>query len=220
MKIPVYKTEGIIVGRVNANEFDRLLVVYTKEFGKILVKAKSLRKKEAKMKAQLELFNYVHLILAKGKNMDTISGVVLLDGFPRMRENLESLAAAFYIGELLDKLIVGPERDERIWQLVLKAFNFLDRSIPQCHSDPALDAGEEFHRGRPSRSFVPLRRAQDDNKRKAQIKELARRFEYNLLALLGHQQEKEKKSYLEIIQSLTGEKIESQMFLSQVLAWG
>ena len=41
MKIPVYKTEGIIIGKFNSNEFDKLLVVYTKDFGKILVKAKS-----------------------------------------------------------------------------------------------------------------------------------------------------------------------------------
>lgn len=184
MKIPVYKTEGIILRRFNANEWDRLMVVYTKEFGKVLVRAKSLRKKEAKMKSQLELFNYVHLILAKGKNMDTISGVVLLNGFPSIRKNLESLAAAFYIGELLDKLIVGPEKDERIWQLVLKAFNFL----------------EENHRSADV------------------IKKLISRFEYNLLALLGHRPEKERKSYLDLVQYISGEKIESQAFLGRILA--
>jgi DNA repair protein RecO (recombination protein O) len=126
MKIPVYKTEGIIIRRFNFNEFDKLLVVYTKDFGKILVKAKSLRKKEAKMKSQLEIFNYVHLMLAKGKNMDTISGVALENGFPNLRQDLNSLAAAYYICEATNKLITAPERDERIWQLVLKFFYFLE----------------------------------------------------------------------------------------------
>ena len=126
MKIPVYKTEGVVIGRFNAGEFDRFLIVYTKERGKILVKAKSLRKKEAKMKESLELFSHVYLTLAKGKNIDTVAGVTLGDGFPNFRQSLLSLSAAYYICELLDKLIAGPEKDERIWELVLKAFTFLE----------------------------------------------------------------------------------------------
>jgi DNA repair protein RecO (recombination protein O) len=126
MKIPVYKTEGIIIRRFNSNEFDKLLVVYTREFGKILVKAKSLRKKEAKMKNSLELFNHVQLLLAKGKNIDTITGAMIENSFNNLKSHLPSLAAAYYICELLDKLIIGPEQDERIWQLAWKAFNFLE----------------------------------------------------------------------------------------------
>ncbi|MBU1137070.1 recombination protein O N-terminal domain-containing protein, partial [Patescibacteria group bacterium] len=38
----LYKTQGIIIRRGNANDFDRLLTVYTKEFGKVLLKAKSV----------------------------------------------------------------------------------------------------------------------------------------------------------------------------------
>lgn len=184
MKIPVYKTQGVILRRFNANEFDKLLVVYTREFGKLLVKAKSLRKKEAKMKESLELFNYVDLLLAKGKNMDTITGVVVENSFVNLKSHLPSLAAAYYISELLDKLIVGPERDERIWQLIIKAFDFLAEKQRSSET----------------------------------IKKLLQRFEYNLLALLGHEPAKEKKSYLDLMQYICGERIESKIFLSQVLS--
>lgn len=126
MRIPIYKTEGIIIGRFNSNEWDRILVVYTKEYGKILVKAKSLRKKESKLKETSELFNHVHLMLAKGKNIDTVAGAIILDGFPVLRTHLPSLAAAYYISELIDKLMVAPEKDERIWDLICKAFYFLN----------------------------------------------------------------------------------------------
>jgi DNA repair protein RecO len=184
MKIPVYKTEGIIIRKFNSNEFDNLLVVYAKEKGKILVKAKSLRKREAKMKASLEIFNHVDLLAAKGKNIDTITGVAIKNSFPNLRCDLPSLAAAFYISELLDKLLAGPEKDERIWQLVWKAFGFLE----------------------------------EKQRSQAIVKKLINRFEYNLLAYLGHQPEEKKKSYLDAIQYIAGDKIESQVFLSQVLA--
>ncbi len=183
MKIPVYKTQGIILRRFNTNEFDKLLVVYTREFGKLLVKAKSLRKKEAKMKESLELFNYVDLLLAKGKNIDTITGVIVKNSFINLKADLPSLAAAYYISELLDKLIIGPERDERIWQLIIKAFNFL----------------EEKERNNET------------------IKKLLQRFEYNLLALLGHRPEKENKTYLDLIQNIISERVESALFFNAVL---
>lgn len=183
MKIPVYKTQGIILRRFNANEWDKLLVVYTREFGKILVKAKSLRKKEAKMKESLELFNYVDLLLAKGKSMDTITGVVVKSSFINLKSHLPLLAAAYYISELADKLIIGPERDERIWQLILKAFNFMEEK--QRNSET--------------------------------IKKLLQRFEYNLLALLGHRPEKENKTYLDLIQNIISERIESASFFNIVL---
>lgn len=195
MKIPVYKTQGIILRRFNMNEFDKLLVIYAREFGKLLVKAKSLRKKEAKMKESLELFNFVDLLLAKGKNIDTITGVVVGSSFVNLKSNLLSLAAAYYISELLDKLIIGPERDERIWQLILKAFNFL----------------EEKERNGET------------------IKKLLQRFEYNLLALLGHEPacnvslsdagrpDQKKASYLDSIQMICGERIESKNFLSEAI---
>lgn len=183
MKIPVYKTQGIILRRFNSNEFDKLLVVYTRERGKILVKAKSLRKKEAKMKESLELFNCVDLLLAKGKNIDTITGVIIKNSFINLKSYLPSLAVTYYISELVDKLIIGPERDERIWQLILKAFNFL----------------EEKERNGET------------------IKKLLQRFEYNLLALLGHEPEQKQAFYLDSIQMICGEKIESRNFLSEAI---
>lgn len=128
MKIPVYKTQGIVIKRVNSGEFDKFLFVYTKEFGKILVRAKSLRKREAKLKEALELFNHLHLMIAKGKNIDTIVGAVLINSFHSLKSHLLSLATGYYLSEIIDRLIVGPEKDEQIWQLILKTFYFLNQN--------------------------------------------------------------------------------------------
>ena len=130
MKIPLYKAEGIIIKKYNSGEFDSLLVVYTKDFGKILVKAKSLRKKLAKLKENLELFNHVHLMLAKGKNIDTIAAVYLYSSFPNAKQNLTAVSTLYYLAELIDKMIVAPEKDARIWEMLRKAFYLLEQNKP------------------------------------------------------------------------------------------
>lgn len=183
MKIPLYKTEGIIIRRFDSNDFDKLLVVYTKDFGKILIKAKSLRKKAAKLKESLESFNYINLLLAHGKNIDTITGVVIVNSFPALKSHLLSVATAYYMLELIDKLVVAPEKDERIWQLILKAFIFLEQ---KQHSP-------------------------------TKIQELLSRFEHNLITYLGYQPIEKQKSYLDYIESLCQQPIESFQFLKSVL---
>lgn len=123
----LYKTQGIIIKTFNSGEIDRLVTVYTKEFGKLLLKAKSVRKNQAKLKGHLELFLYSHLIVAPGRGLDIVTGAETIEGFSRLRKNLPSLAAAYYLSELIDKLVAGPEKDENIWQLLLKSFRGINQ---------------------------------------------------------------------------------------------
>jgi len=133
----LYKTQGIIVKKVNSGEFDRLLTVYTKDFGKILLKAKSVRKNQSKLKGHLELFLYSHLMIAPAKGFDIITGAETIESFPFLHRNLSSLASAYYLAELTDKLFVGPEKDERIWQLIL--FNFRDLNKKKQNSKTLIN---------------------------------------------------------------------------------
>lgn len=130
----LYKTQGIIIRRSNANDFDRWLTVYTKEFGKILLKAKSVRKNESKLRGHLELFLFSQLMVAParrksepGKGFDVVAGAETIESFSRLRQNISSLAAAHYLAEIIDKLIVGPERDAHIWNLLLESFIQIDQ---------------------------------------------------------------------------------------------
>jgi DNA repair protein RecO (recombination protein O) len=123
----LYKTQGIIIKRINSGEFDRLLTVYTNDFGKILVRAKAIRKSQSKLKGHLELFFQSHLLIAPGKNLDIVTGAETIERFPGLHQQLPCLAAAYYLSEIIDKNMAGPEKDERIWQLILSSFQNLDQ---------------------------------------------------------------------------------------------
>jgi len=123
----LYKVRGIIIKKTNLGDTDRLITVYSKDFGKILVKAKSIRKNQAKLKGHLELFLYSHLMIAPGRGFDIITGAEIIKSFSRLHDRLTSLAAGYYLAELIDKLIVGPEKDENIWVLFLSSLEQLNR---------------------------------------------------------------------------------------------
>ena len=87
----LYKVRGIIIKKTNLGDTDRLITVYSKDFGKILVKAKSIRKNQAKLKGHLELFLYSHLMIAPGKGFDIITGAETIEPFSRLHNRLPSL---------------------------------------------------------------------------------------------------------------------------------
>lgn len=123
----LYKTQGIIIKRNNLGEFDRLLTIYTQDFGKILVRAKSIRKNQSKLKGHLELFLQSHFLIAPGKSLDLITGAETVERFSYLHQQLSCLAAAYYLSEIIDKSIAGPEKDTNIWQLILSSFQELNR---------------------------------------------------------------------------------------------
>ena len=126
-KLPVYKTEGIILKTGDFGELDRLVVIYTKGYGKISARAISVRKNVSKLKGLVQNFTRANFLLAKSKTIDIVTDVEPIDSYNFLHSSLRSLAYAFYFSELVDKLIVGPENDCDIWRLVARAFEVLNQ---------------------------------------------------------------------------------------------
>ena len=120
------KTEAIVLKSADLGETDRLLTIYSKEFGKIQVAARGTKKLESKLRYHLESFSYSHLILVEGKNFRIVKDAVLINQFLLMRKDLGTTKIAYKIMNLVDELIVGEEKDEEIWNLLLKALKELN----------------------------------------------------------------------------------------------
>ena len=124
----IIKTQGIIIKKRDLTGADRLLTVYTKDFGKIILKARGVKKNQAKLKGHLELFVWANLLVAKSKNIDIITNAETLDNFSYLKKNISHLILAYYFSELIDKLIVAPEPDPNIWNLFLSSFCYLNKN--------------------------------------------------------------------------------------------
>lgn len=125
-RLPVYKTEGIILKTADWGDLDRLLTIYTRGYGKIQARAISARKRESKLNGRLQNFSYGRFLLAKSKTLDIVTDLEVIDSYQSLRASLISLGYAWYFAELIDKLIPAPERDEDIWRLAARAFEVLN----------------------------------------------------------------------------------------------
>lgn len=125
--VGVFKTEGIILKTTPFGELDLLLTIYSKEYGKIQARAISARKRESKLKGYLQPFCQAKFMLAKSKTIDIVTEIQPIDNFLALHSSLRSLAYAFYFAEIIDRTLFGQERDERLWNLILRAFAVLDQ---------------------------------------------------------------------------------------------
>ncbi len=121
-----YKTEGIIIKRSNFGESSLILNIYTREYGKIEAVARSARKVRGKLKGHLELFLHTDLILANGRNIDTITSSMTTEPFFNLRKDLKLLFSAHFIVELADKITEERYKDSRMFNLLGRIFYFFD----------------------------------------------------------------------------------------------
>lgn len=120
------KTEAIILKRSNLKDTDRIISIYSKDFGKLHVYAHGIRKITSKRAPHLELFNRVFLTLYKGHSFNTVIEVSIIDSYPKIKIDLSRIATAFIITELVDRLCPDRQENENIFSILQTTFSKLD----------------------------------------------------------------------------------------------
>ena len=68
-----YKTEAIIIKRMNLGEADRIVTAFSRDFGKIRFVAKGVRRIKSKFGGSVEPFYKSELLIVNGKSLDILS---------------------------------------------------------------------------------------------------------------------------------------------------
>lgn len=113
-----YKTQGIVLKRINFGEADRIITLYTKNFGKITAIAKGVRKMTSRKRGALEIFNLVEFFASRGKTLDVITEVETLRTFEPWRRDLHKVGIAYEMAEMVDKLTAEESAQEEVFCLL------------------------------------------------------------------------------------------------------
>lgn len=120
-----YKTEGIVLKRINYSEADKIITIFTKHYGKIKCLAKGIRKLTSRRGGNLELFNLVVLFLVKGKNLDLVTEAQVVDSFAGFRQDLKRVAIAYQLNELVDRFTRENQANWHVFELLKDSFKKL-----------------------------------------------------------------------------------------------
>ena len=125
----IRSTEALVIGSFNLIEADRIITLYTREFGKIKVVAKGIKSLKSKFGSSLETLTYLNIIYVEkeGRDLQYIRQADTIESHDFLRQNLNKLTAALYVVELVQHLIeIGEEGDfAGIFSLILKVLESL-----------------------------------------------------------------------------------------------
>ena len=121
-----YKTRAIVLAHFDLGEADRIITLLTPEDGKVRAIAKGVRRPRSRIGGSVEPFAELDLVLARGRNLDVITQVGVAHAWLRLRDELESTATAWYLGELADRAVEERAGAHPVYGLLRRACQLLD----------------------------------------------------------------------------------------------
>jgi len=123
-----YQTEAVIIKKIKLGEADRILTLYTPHLGKIQGVAKGVRRPRSKLAGHLELITHSQVSLARGRNLDTITGSQTIDSFLPLKSDLWLTSCALYVTELVSQFTADHVENYTLFQLLLETMHRLYRA--------------------------------------------------------------------------------------------
>lgn len=127
MKLRTYSSEGIVLARKNYSEADRILVVFSKHFGKLTLLAKGIRKIKSKKRGHLEIFSKIKFSVAYGHGFDIMTEAETINDFAGVRLNLNKISLAYYFCEVVNKITHEDGRASTVYNLLSTALEQLEK---------------------------------------------------------------------------------------------
>ncbi|OGC91965.1 DNA repair protein RecO [Candidatus Amesbacteria bacterium RIFCSPHIGHO2_02_FULL_47_9] len=118
-----YTDEGVVIKRFNYGEANKLLTLFTRNHGKVTIKAIGLRRSTSKRVGLLELFNHIkfHAVFGRGE-IDTLTEVQLIESHPYWRKHLGRVTLAYQMAEVIDKLTPDHQPHPEIFEVLKSSF--------------------------------------------------------------------------------------------------
>ena len=120
-----YSSEGFILARRSFGEADRIIVAFTRDFGKLSLIAKGVRRPTSRKRGGLEIFSYIKFSAVKGKSLDILTEVEVIDQFGEVRKNLKKVSVGYYFCEVIGRMTRENEVHKEVFEMLKKYFNEL-----------------------------------------------------------------------------------------------
>lgn len=113
----LFRTEGIVLKSIKLNEADKIVTIFTKDFGRIKGIVKGVRKTKSQFGSSMENFTIIKLLAFKGKSFNTISQSEIIQSFFPQSKDLFRYGLAIQCTEMVDRLLVEEDPYLELYEL-------------------------------------------------------------------------------------------------------
>lgn len=133
-----YETEAVLLATRNIGEADKMVTLFSREYGKITAMAFGARHPRSRLSGGMQPFTHADLALSPGKTLDSIRQCEIRNPFRRLREDLMAMAYGTFLAELSVELCPERQPEPVIFDVLLSAFGLMAERNPRL---VALAAG-------------------------------------------------------------------------------
>ena len=120
-----YLTEALVLSTRDSGEADRLVVLFSREHGKIPATAYGARRPRSRLAGTVQTFAHVLVSLMPGRQLDTIGQCEVKRSFSEVREDITLMTYASFLTELVSELWPDRSPEPAAFDVLLGAFSLL-----------------------------------------------------------------------------------------------
>lgn len=126
-----FKIEGVVLNTADFGEANRVVTLFTKEFGKLETNAYGCRRAKSPLSGATQMFNHISAEISQGGKVDTIREAEILDFYGNLTADIERLAYAAFFFEIVDKMTLPKFPEPDIFDLLIKSLPALNSRNPK-----------------------------------------------------------------------------------------
>lgn len=123
-----FKTEGIVLRETQYRDADKLLNVLTRDYGKITLKARGVRKNSSPLKGACQLLAFSEFTYQDFRGYFTIKEAECREMFPELRTDIEKLSLGCYFAQATEAVSQEDDPNPAILSLLLNALYVLAKT--------------------------------------------------------------------------------------------
>lgn len=117
-----YHTEAVVLGTRDYGEADKVVALFTSDFGLVRARASSIRSEHSKMRCALQKFSRADVSLVKGKRGWRAAGAQAIKAFSG---DVPGISAFARVSELVLRLVHGEEKNDYLFAALIEAHEAL-----------------------------------------------------------------------------------------------
>ncbi|OZM57734.1 DNA repair protein RecO [Lottiidibacillus patelloidae] len=125
------KAEGIVIRSIDYGESNKIITLFTKEFGKVGVMARGAKKPKSRLASTTQLFTCGYFLFQKSTKLGTLQQAEVLTPLRMIQSDIIKTAYAAYFVELLDKCTEERKSSTAIYEFLYYSLVYLNEGIDE-----------------------------------------------------------------------------------------
>ena len=126
-----FTIEAIVLDTKNFGDANKVVTLFTKEYGKLEANAYGCRRSRSPLSGALQMFNHISAQLTRGAKVDTIREADIIHSYDALTRDLERLAYASLFIEIINRMTLPRQRELETFRLLTKALPVLSKRNPK-----------------------------------------------------------------------------------------